>query len=101
MKFTFHPEARLELIHSVNYYELQKRELGLKFLEEIYSSIQRIIEFPTTYPVYSQNTRKCITNKFPFAVIYQLRKDEILIAAITHLARKPGFWKVRLDSNQP
>ena len=96
MKYSFHPEAKLELINSVDYYKLQQKELGLKFLEEIYSTIQRIIEFPNAYPGYSKNTRRCITNKFPFAIVYQLRRDEIFIAAIMHLARKPGYWKERL-----
>jgi len=31
-----------------------------------------------------------------FAIVYQLRRDEIFIAAIMHLARKPGYWKERL-----
>lgn len=101
MKYTFHPDASLELIQSVDYYEEQQSKLGLKFLEEIYSSIQRIIEFPSAHPVYSRNSRKCITIRFPFAVIYQIRKEEIFIVAITHLARKPGYWKERLSKNQP
>ncbi|MGB5288766.1 MAG: type II toxin-antitoxin system RelE/ParE family toxin [Ignavibacteriaceae bacterium] len=96
MKFTFHPDASFELSQSVNYYEEQQSKLGLKFLEEIYSSIQRIVEYPIAYPVYSKNTRKCITNRFPFAIIYQIRKDEIFITAITHLARKPGYWGERI-----
>ena len=96
MKYSFHPEARLDLSNSVDYYELQQKELGLKFLEEIYSTIQRIIEFPSAFPAYSKNSRRCITNKFPFAIVYKLRKDEIFIAAIMHLARRPGYWKERL-----
>ncbi len=101
MIFTFHPAARDELINSVDYYEEQQPKLGLKFLEEIYSSIIRITEFPSSHPVYSKNTRKCITNKFPFAVIYQIRKEEIFIVAVTHLARKPGYWKERFRESQP
>lgn len=101
MKYTFHPDARFELIQSVDYYEKQQPKLGLKFLEEIYSSIQRIIEFPLSHSVYSNNTRKCIISKFPFAVIYQIRKEEIFIVAITHLARKPGYWEERFSTNQP
>ena len=100
MKYTFHPEAREELINSIDYYEDQQSNLGLKFLEEIYSSIKRIIEFPTSYPIYSKNTRKCITSKFPFAVIYQIRKEEIFVVAITHLARKPDYWKERYKKSR-
>ncbi len=95
MKYTFHPEARFELNKAVDFYEDQKLKLGLEFLEEVYSTIQRIIEFPQSFPTLSKNTRKCLTNRFPFAVIYQIKQSEIFIVAITHLARKPGFWKER------
>ena len=95
MNYTFHPEAVNELVNSIRYYEEHQPKLGLKFLEEVYSSILRITEFPTSYPMYSKNTRKCLTSKFPYSVIYQIRKEEIFIVAITHLARKPGYWKDR------
>ena len=96
MKYTFHPEAQYELNQAVYFYEDQQSMLGLEFLEEVYSTIQRIIEFPKAFSKQSKNTRKCLTNRFPFAVIYQDKKEEIFIAAIAHLARKPGYWKERL-----
>lgn len=97
MIFTFHPEARNELNQAVDYYENQQQKLCLEFLKETYYTIQRIIEFPEAFSKQSENTRKCITNRFPFVVIYQIKKDEIFIAAIAHLSRKPGYWKERLS----
>lgn len=96
MKYTFHPEAREELNHSVDFYENIKFKLGVEFLEEVYSTIQRIIQFPQAYPMQSKSTRRCLINRFPFAVIYQIRQDEIFIVAIAHLARKPEYWRERL-----
>ena len=95
MKFSFHPEARSELIHAVNFYESRQRKLGLEFLQEVFSAIHRIIEFPNAYPNLSAITRKCLVNRFPFCVIYRYKNDEVFIAAIAHLARKPGYWKER------
>jgi plasmid stabilization system protein ParE len=96
MKYTFHPEARDELYEAVNFYETREIGPGLEFLEEIYSTILRIIEFPENYPRYSENTRKCLTNRFPFTVIYQIKKNEIFIATFAHQSRSPGYWKERL-----
>ena len=96
MKLTFHPEARIELELAVDYYEKQQTKIALKFLGEVYSTIKRISEFPKAFPELSTNTRKCLTNRFPFAVIYQVKPNEIFIVGITHLARKPGYWKERL-----
>ena len=97
MKFTFHPDARFELEQAVEFYESQQTKVGLEFLEELYSTIHRILDFPNAFPILSKNTRRCLTNRFPFAIIYQIRQDEIFILAITHLARKPGYWKERTN----
>jgi len=70
MKYTFHPAAYNELNHSINFYEEKRVNLGLEFLEEVYSTIHRIIEFPRAGSKQSKNTWKCITNRFPFAIIY-------------------------------
>ncbi len=96
MMYTFHPEAYIELNHSVEFYEKQQINLGLEFLEEVYLTIYRIIEFPQASSKQSKNTRKCLINRFPFAVIYQIKQNEIFIVAITHMARKPGYWKERI-----
>ena len=97
MNYTFHPEARYELEQAVDFYESQQANVGLEFLEEIYSTIHRIIDFPQAFPPISKNARRCLTNRYPFAVIYQIRQNEIFILAITHLARKPGYWKERIN----
>jgi plasmid stabilization system protein ParE len=95
MKYTFHPEARVELNDSVDYYEDRQLGLGFEFLQEVNRTIQRIIEFPEAWTLVSKNARRCLMDRFPFAVIYQIRKNEIFIVAVTHLARKPGYWKSR------
>lgn len=95
MIFSFHPEAQFELAQAVEYYQAKELNLGLEFLEVVFKTILRIIEFPKAFPVLSTKTRKCLVDRFPFAVIYQIRKDEIFIVAITHLSRKPGYWKER------
>lgn len=96
MKFSFHPEAKFELTEVVEFYQTKEINLGVEFLEEIFGTIARIIEFPQAFPNFSKNTRKCLINRFPFAVIYQIRQKEIFILAITHLSRKPGYWKERI-----
>lgn len=95
MKFSFHPEAKFELTQAVEFYQTREINLGAEFLDEVFGAIARIVEYPQAFPNFSPNTRKCLVNRFPFAIIYQIRKKEIFIIAITHLSRKPGYWKER------
>ena len=95
MKYSFHPSAKRELLEAINYYEECQSGLGLEFAREIYSAIQRIIHFPEAWSKLSENTRRCLTNRFPYGVIYQISKEEIIIIAIMQLNREPDYWKKR------
>ena len=92
----FHPEALAELEHAKGWYEEQKPGLGESFFQEISNAISHICESPTTWPEYSGGTRRFLVHRFPYAVIYHQRLTLILVVAVMHLKRKPGYWKGRL-----
>ena len=95
MKYLFHPDAELELNAAVDYYEECKTNLGSEFAYEVQKTIQRILEFPTAWKKLDGDIRRCLTNRFPFGVIYYERDNEIIIVAIMQLQRKPNYWKER------
>ena len=95
MTYSFHPDAEVELNASVDYYEECQINLGLEFAHEVYKTIQRIREFPSAWRKLDGNTRRCLTNRFPFGVIYYQKDDKIIILAVMQLQRKPNYWKSR------
>ena len=96
MNYSFHPEAKEEFLEEINYFERCRVGLGLEFSKEIFSTIQRIIHFPSAWSKFSKNTRRCLTNRFPFGVIYQIVEEEIVIIAVMQLNREPHYWEKRL-----
>lgn len=96
MNFDFHPEARLEFIDAIAYYERSEAGLGLRFSREVYATINRIVLDSAAWPRISDNTRRCLTRRFPYGVIYEIRQDDILIIAVNHLSREPFYWKDRI-----
>jgi plasmid stabilization system protein ParE len=96
MIFTFHPLAKIELNDAAVYYDDQQKGLGLDFIEEIYATIKRILQFPKAWSKLSKNTFRCLVNRYPYGIIYQVKKNEIRIIAIMHLNRKPGYWQRRI-----
>lgn len=96
MTYYFHPSAETEINEATDYYEQCKAGLGSEFVKEIYSTIQRIILFPEAWTQISRNTRRCLTNRFPYGVIYQILEDRIMIIAIMQMNRKPEYWKNRI-----
>lgn len=96
MNFEFHPEARLEFIDAVAYYETSSEGVGLRFTREIYATVNRAIANPNSWPSITENTRRCLARRFPYSVVYEVRENDILIIAVAHQSRKPGYWKDRL-----
>jgi plasmid stabilization system protein ParE len=97
MKYIFHPDARLELEHSINYYEERQSGLGYDFSLEIFSTIRRIISNPKAWAILDEDIRRCITKRFPYGIIYSEQDDEIYILAVMHLKRDPEYWKYRVS----
>ncbi len=97
MKFRLLDEAFLELEQAVDYYNLERLGLGDEFSDEVVRSIERIAEYPSAWQSVSNRTRRCITRRFPYGIIYQLREDELLIVSIFHLHRKPDDWLDRIS----
>ncbi len=95
MTYSFHSEAELEFNDAIDHYEECRNGLGFEFASEIYETIQRIIKFPNAWHPLDKNIRRCLTNRFPFGVIYYQRNDEIIILAVMQLNRKPNYWKNR------
>jgi hypothetical protein len=96
MKFYFHPDAEAEFDKAVEYYEHIQRGLGFEFANEVYATITRIIHFPDAWSALSKNSRRCLVNRFPYGVIYQIKSRYLRIIAVAHQNRRPGYWKKRL-----
>ena len=92
----FHPDALAELERAKAWYDGQRPGLGESFFQEITTAITRIRETPTTWPEYQRGTRRFLVHRFPFAVIYSQRSTGLLVVAVTHLKRRPDYWKERL-----
>lgn len=92
MQVEFLKIAEQELLDAINYYNDQMNGLGYQFASEIKKTVNRIIKYPEAWTKISNRARRCICNRFPYGVIYQIRKDFILIISIMHLSKKPDYW---------
>jgi len=98
MRFLFHPAADKEFDLAVEYYESCQSGLGLEFAEEVYATIARITEYPEVWSPMSRNTRRCLTNRFPYGIIYRIKNNNLHIIAVANLHRQPDYWKERVVS---
>ena len=55
------------------------------------------VKFPLAGPPGPAATRKVTVRGFPFSVIYLQETGGIVVVAVAHHARQPGYWAGRLE----
>ena len=95
MTYSFHEAAEREFFAAIEYYEECQPGLGLKFSKEVYATIERICVNPSAWTKIDTKTSRCLTNKFPYGILYRIFENDIRIMTIMHLHRKPNYWKGR------
>lgn len=97
---SFQPEAASELREAALWYEARRSGLGLAFLAAVESAIQTIVAWPDTGALVSPAIddlvlRRVRVDRFPYHVGYVACDDEILVLAVAHDRRRPGYWTSR------
>ena len=88
--------AREEFAAAVRWYEEQRPGLGGEFFDAVVHATSLIQAQPEIGTLSSDHrTRRVLVQRFPYQVVYRLSADEIVIVAIAHLKRRPGYWRKR------
>jgi plasmid stabilization system protein ParE len=95
MNFAFHPEAEEEFNEAIEYYEEIEPGIGYDFALEVYSTIQRSVEFPKAWAIIEGEIRRSLVSRFPYGVLYSEEQEGIYIVAVMNLHRHPDYWKHR------
>ncbi len=70
--------------------------LGVDFLDELERTVGRILLNPEAWTRIADHHRRCRMRRFPYALLYAIEKDVIVIAAVMNLRRHPDTWNQRL-----
>ena len=96
MDIRFLAIAERELDEAIEYYNVELPGLGDDFLLQVLGALERIRHYSEAWQLLTQNIRRCRVQRFPWGVIYQILESEILIVAVAHLHREPGYWQDRV-----
>jgi plasmid stabilization system protein ParE len=92
----YHEAAEEELINEIGYLELQAHGLGRRFFNEVRYAETRIAQFPEAAQEVRPGVRKHMLRTFRYSLIYTIEPDGVLILAVAHQHRRPGYWAGRL-----
>ena len=90
MKISIQPSALADLRIGFQFYEKQQIGLGGYFLDSLYSDIDSLLLYAGIQSRHFGKYR-LLSDRFPYAVYYQLRHDMIMVQAVLDLRRNP-MW---------
>ncbi len=95
MNLRFHPQARKEYLEAITFYAERQPGLQVRFADAVEEAVRKIINTPERWLVVEGSVRRCRTRVFPYAVLYAVESKEIVVLAVMHGSRRPGYWRSR------
>ena len=96
ISYRFLSPAEEEMTKIALYYETASSRLGSDFLDDVQRTVDRLCNFPQSGEFIDSHLRRTILHRFPFSIIYALEENEIVVVAVAHHGRKPGYWQSRV-----
>jgi plasmid stabilization system protein ParE len=102
VRLELHPEADAEVDSAVDWYEAQRPGLGAEFFAELRRDLGIVAAAPRSWPLWpgahmqALGVRRFVMSRFPFALPYLVIEEQVVVLAVAHLRRRPGYWLRRV-----
>ena len=72
--------------------------MSIRLLETL-KVLNLVEKYPQAWHPLTPEIRRCRLKRFPYSVVYTLDATDILVLAVAHQHRKPGYWRNRILPN--
>jgi toxin ParE1/3/4 len=91
-------EALEEFLEATRYLEDRSEGLGEKFNLAFVEAVEMILAFPEIgSPMKRFQVRRFSLRGFSYHLIYRIEEETVVIYAVAHHKRHPGYWSSRLN----
>ena len=97
MNIRFLALAQREVDDAVVWYNNQTEDKGREFLDELDRAVRLVKLYPQGLTEIQPEIRRCLLARFPYALIYGIEQQTIVVIAVAHLHRQPGYWVDRIQ----
>ena len=91
----FHPAAEHEVLGAARWYAQHDAATAERFLWALDRAVELVADAPERWPGYLHGTRRVLLSRYPFTLVYRLRTGRVLVLAVAHQRRLPGYWSSR------
>ena len=85
----FLPEVEEDVISGYSWYEDKARGLGEEFLRIFYAAANNLSRNPFLYQKVYGDFRRLLLRRFPYAIYFLIKENEIIVFGLFHCARNP------------
>lgn len=89
------PGARRDFDESFDWYAERSVQAAVGFANAVDVALSAIAVDPKRFAAIDESHRVCPVGRFPFRIVYRVAPDRIVVVAIAHAKRRPGYWKGR------
>ncbi len=92
------PDALADIENAGMWYEERQPSLGADFVRAVRQAIDTLPANPLIYSVRARRSqvRWFFPPRFPYRIVYRVKRDVITVVAVIHAARHDRHWRERL-----
>jgi len=83
-------EAFRDINMAFEYYENKQKNLGNQFFLDLAENIKYLIKNPEIFRIRKKDLREVVLNKFPYVVVFRIRKNVVVILAVFNTKQNPS-----------
>jgi hypothetical protein len=98
-----HEAAAEEAAEAAAWYERERPGLGADFEKALNAALdmleQDVVPL-TSVPgaAGARGVKRLLLRRFPYVIVVHQRDTETVVVAVAHQARRPGYWRDRIQS---
>ena len=94
-------EAAEEVAAAANWYDRERPGLGTELSDAVEAAIDLIEEdilplSPMPGKSGTKGAKRLILKRFPYDIVVIERTSEVVVIAVAHHSRRPGYWRERI-----
>jgi toxin ParE1/3/4 len=100
VRVSIDPQAAEELREARRWYAMEAGPaVAARFLAEFQRLRAILSQQPLRSPEIEPGIRRLLfRDRFPYSIIYVIRARQLVIVAVMHQHREPGYWQDRVES---
>lgn len=87
--------ARRDFDESFDWYVARSPQTAIRFADSLDAALKNVEENPMRFDSLDGVHREFPLKRFPFRIVYRVVESRILVVAIAHTMRRPGYWRNR------